>query len=502
MKFANISNNMYVNQYDGETRITCFGMTPAGIVDLFSVPISTPSGQVQISKEPILGKTRAINDIMQKQGNLGGSTSGEVQIATKTASFSIKNDYAYLSPVGVGIEVSRNTLEAILSGDGFTDSLNSVYRKVVGTNGTIKKSATTDQNYIFKKLFEIDGRLRVADASTLEGHAITMKNIRTPAYDKSCVYMVFESIYKYDDDNIDGIRLVYTMNSEVSVGDATDANEVSFTQTQLCDVRNIKSFLINGFGDDEVGTTTASTVTIGVPTNVDLLLNTLKFSTNILGKLNVGDTITVDAAGDILPKTLTVKELTYAEGADITTVEVNEDITAGTVVAGNIVTTVITVTTGVPARPSMISKTAMSTFKAVINDSANINVVSNKLVFDINPPTDIVKLNSTTQEYETVPYTPVAKDIAVVYIPKTVLQEYIDSSETVKADASVYALAIFSGSNWEVADAGNIKESKILDGTAVTTGTYATALNKKSELAKRTYRTLTWNFEKAAFEYI
>ena len=418
MKYANISNNMYVNQYDGETRITCFGMTPAGVVDLFSVPISTPSGQVQISKEPILGKTRAINDIMQKQGNLGGSTSGEVQIATKTASFAIKNDYAYLSPVGVGIELSRNTLEAILSGDGFYDSLNSVYRKVVGTNGAIKKSTVTDQNYIFKKLFEIDGRLRVADAATDAGHAITMKNIRTPAYDKSCLYMVFENISKYDDDNIDGVRVVYTMNSEVSVGDATDANEVSFTQTQLCDVRNVKNFLAYGFADDEVGLT-------------------------------------------------------------------------------------------VPARPSMVVKTGMATFKAKVTDVADIAVdaASKKIQVTLDVPTNIIQLNSTTQEYETAVYTPAAKDIAVVYIPKTTLQEFVDNTDTVKVNGSAYAIAIYNGTKWELADAGKVKESKILDGTAVTAGTFAvpatpTPEELKAALATRVYETLTWNFEKAAFEYI
>ena len=169
MKYANITNNMYVNKYDGESRVTCLAINPSGKVDMFSVPISTPSGAVTISKDPILGKTRAINDIIQKQGNLGGSTSGEVQLATKTTSMSIKSDYAYLATKGVGIEMSRNTLEGILNGQGFHDSINDVYRKVVGTNGAIKKSTTTDQGYIFKKLFEIDGRLIIGDASTEEG---------------------------------------------------------------------------------------------------------------------------------------------------------------------------------------------------------------------------------------------------------------------------------------------------------------------------------------------
>lgn len=416
MKYANITNNMYVNKYDGESRVTCLAINPSGKVDMFSVPISTPSGAVTMSKDPILGKTRAINDIIQKQGNLGGSTSGEVQLATKTTSMSIKSDYAYLATKGVGIEMSRNTLEGILNGQGFHDSINDVYRKVVGTNGAIKKSTTTDQGYIFKKLFEIDGRLIIGDASTEEGHAVTVKNIRSSVYDKTCVYMIFENISKFDDENIEGVRCVYVMHSEVSVSDADDANEVSFTQTQLCDVRNIKEFAINGFADDEIEATT------------------------------------------------------------------------------------------IPARPGMISKTGITMFKTVL-EAADISFGATfKPTVTITPPTNVVRQNSITQEYETVAYTPVAKDLAIVYIPKTELQEYVDpaATPTVIVGSSAYAIAVYNGTVWELADAGKIKESTILTGTAVTAELAAptTIAEKKTAIEKRLYGTYTWNFETASFEGI
>lgn len=415
MKYANITNNMYVNKYDGESRVTCLAINPSGKVDIFSVPISTPSGAVTMSKDPILGKTRAINDIMQKQGNLGGSTTGEVQLATKTTSMSIKSDYAYLATKGVGIEMSRNTLEGILNGQGFHDSINNVYRKVVGTNGAIKKSTTTDQGYIFKKLFEIDGRLIIGDASTEKGHAITVKNIRSSVYDKTCVYMIFENISKFDDENIEGVRCVYCMHSEVSVSDADDANEVSFTQTQLCDIRNVKSFIINGFADDEIG-------------------------------------------------------------ADI------------------------------PARPGMISKTGITMFKTAVT-AANISFpASLKPTVVITPPTNVVRQNSITQEYETVAYTPVAHDLAVVYIPKTELQAFVDPAvtPTVIVGSSAYAIAVYDGTVWELADAGKIKESTILLNTAVTaeTAVPATEVEKNTAIAKRIYGTFTWNFETSSFEGI
>ena len=64
MEFSNITNNMYTNKYDSETRVTVLAMGENGKVDIFSVPISTPSGNLQIPEDPILGKTRQINDNM------------------------------------------------------------------------------------------------------------------------------------------------------------------------------------------------------------------------------------------------------------------------------------------------------------------------------------------------------------------------------------------------------------------------------------------------------
>lgn len=513
MKYANISNNMYVNQYDGESRVTALAIDPSGRVDLFSVPISTPSGQLQLSEEPILGKTRQINDIFNKQGNFGGSTSGEVTLTAKTASISIKNDYAYLSPVGMGIEMSRNAMKGILSGDGFHDQVNGVYRSIVGTNGAIKRSSTTDQNYIFKKLFEIDGRLKIADAKTEAGHAVTQRNTRTPAYDKTCLYMVFENITKLDDDNIDGIRVVYTMNSEVSVSDATDANEVSFTQTQLSDIRHIKEFFISGFADDEVGidTSVTTTVNLGTVTVVDDVNNKLTFAGNLQPILNVGEVVKIAPTGDILPKTLTVSEIAYLEGAKATVITFTEDITAGSVIPANTATASNTniVSIGVPARPAMIAKTPISMFKKNITTAADIvvNTVTSKIDVTIVPPTEIVSLNSVTQEYETVAYTPAINDVAIVYISKAVLQDFIDNTGTVKADGSVYAIARFDGAKWSLANQGKVKETLLLTGAAVTAGTFAdaaapTAAEKKAAMKAKTYETYTWNFETTRMERI
>lgn len=503
MEFSNITNNMYTNKYDSETRVTVLAMSENGKVDIFSVPISTPSGNLQIPEDPILGKTRQINDIFQKQGFLGGSTTGTVQLQTKTSNISIKDDYVYLSPNGKGIEMSRNVLKAILKGEGFYDQLNDVYRKVVGTNGVIKKSMTTDQNYIFKKLFEIDGRLKVADAATEKGHAITIRNIRTPAYDKTCVYMVFENISKFDESNVEGIRIVYTMNAEVQIQEADDANEVSFTQTQLSDVRYIKEFLIKGFGDDEIGSTDTVTVALGAVTDVDDTNNTLTFAGNLQSKLDVADVVTINPAGDIVPKTLTVSEIAYFEGSNETLITFTQDITAGTVMDKNTATTSKTALTGVPARPSMIGRIPMYSFKAKIDatDDIDVDTASTKITVDIKVPTEKVALNSITQEYETTAYTPALYDTAVVYITRDAIEA---KYPTLKGSAM--ALAMFDGAKWQLLKAEGtngkpIKESEMTAGTAYASKAGASAATA-TEFSKTLYNIFNWNFEQTQFEKI
>lgn len=502
MEFSNITNNMYTNKYDSETRVTVLAMGENGKVDIFSVPISTPSGNLQIPEDPILGKTRQINDIFQKQGFLGGSTTGTVSLQTKTSNISIKDDYVYLSPNGKGIEMSRNVLKSILKGEGFYDQLNDVYRKVVGTNGVIKKSMTTDQNYIFKKLFEIDGRLKVADAATEKGHAITIRNIRTPAYDKTCVYMVFENISKFDESNVEGIRIVYTMNAEVQIQEADDANEVSFTQTQLSDIRYIKEFFIKGFGDDEIGAVNTATVELGAITDVDLVTNALAFAGNLQPKLDIGSVVTINPAGDIVPKTLTVSEIAYFEGSNETLVTFAEDITAGTVKPANTATTSQTALNGVPARPSMIGRIPMYMFKSKIDDKNDIDIdtASTKITVNIKVPTEKVALNSITQEYETTAYTPALYDTAVVYITKGAVET---KYPTLKGSAM--ALAMFDGAKWQLLKAEDtngkpIKETEMTAGTAYASKVATTAT--ATEFSKTLYNIFNWNFEQTQFEKI
>ena len=179
MKFASISNGQYVNQYDSEVRLTVVGATTGSDekdVELFSTVFPVPSGQFQISLDPVLGKTKALNDIFNKRGFLGGTTSGEVQLTEKTTSITLKTDYVFLNANKKGIELSRNVLDAMIKGEGFIHS--NEYVKVLGTNGSVKHGFLARTNRFFGKLFELDGRLVIADAATPKGKQVAPKSTK------------------------------------------------------------------------------------------------------------------------------------------------------------------------------------------------------------------------------------------------------------------------------------------------------------------------------------
>lgn len=323
-KYAHISNGSYVNQYDGEVRVTVgtVGTTSAD-VQLYSTVFTVKSGNLTISLDPVLGKMKAVNDIINQRGFLGGSTSGEVQLAPKTTSITLKTDYVFLTADKKGIEMSSNILEAMIKGEGFIS--NGGYRKVVGTNGTVKKGFNTNQNRFIGKLFELDGRLIISDAATDDGDAITVKNIRIPAYNKQCNFIIFEVLSKFDDDTVDGLRLVYTMNGEVNWADATDANEVSFTQTQLCDVRFIKNFLIEGYEEAEVGADIPARRVLFAKNPVSMFKGVASVTAGAVDGITGGNTLEANTSFEV-PNKVVVVDLTTGDSESVVYVPKVKDV--------------------------------------------------------------------------------------------------------------------------------------------------------------------------------
>lgn len=260
---ANLTNAQYVNITTGEVRITAFAQNGAGEVKVFSLPFSTPTGGISVSVDTILGRNREINDIFNKAGNFAGTTSGKEVLVAKDGSITLKDDFVYLSSgTSKSIETTKSLMRSLAMGDMFTSkaeitgvpSVTAVPYKVVGTNGTVKTGLSATGNKIFGLLTQLDGRLVVPQSAAMDGtlmESITTANTRVTAYNKSSICVMFEILTTFDTNKSEGYRFVYTLNSNFKYQEADDANEVSFDQMMLSDVRYISTFFYKGIGAGE-----------------------------------------------------------------------------------------------------------------------------------------------------------------------------------------------------------------------------------------------------------
>ena len=75
---------------------------------------------------------------------------------------------------------------------------------------------------------------------------------------------------KYNENKSEGYRFVYTLNSNFKYQEQDQANEISFDQLILSDVRYIDKFFYQGFSTGETGTNVpARSVKVGV-TNINM----------------------------------------------------------------------------------------------------------------------------------------------------------------------------------------------------------------------------------------
>lgn len=256
---ANLTNGQYVNITSGEVRITAFAQKASGEVKIFTLPFSTPTGGISVSVDTILGRNREINDIFNKAGNFSSTTSGKEVLVAKDGSMTLKDDFVYLSSGNAAsIENTKSLMRSLAMGDLFTND--STPYKVVGTNGTIKSGLTATGEKSFGLLTLLDGRLVVPQAASIDSiggtiNTITVPNTRISAYNKSSICVMFEVLTTYDTTKSEGYRFVYTLNSNFKYQEADDANEVSFDQMMLCDVRYITNFFYQGFSIQEYATT-------------------------------------------------------------------------------------------------------------------------------------------------------------------------------------------------------------------------------------------------------
>ena len=269
---ANLANGQYVNITSGEVRITALAQNSGGSVRIFTVPFSTPTGGISVAVDTILGRNREIKDIFNKIGSFSGSTSGNEILVTKQGSITLKDDFVYFSSANANsIEQTKSLIKALTMGDIFVTGGASY--KVVGTNGVIKSGLSTTSNKIFGLLTKLDGRL-IIPQSIIRGTDImetpTVANSRITAYNKSSVCVMFEIMTKYNENKSEGYRFVYTLNSNFKYQEQDQANEISFDQLILSDVRYIDKFFYQGFSTGETGTNVpARSVKVGV-TNINM----------------------------------------------------------------------------------------------------------------------------------------------------------------------------------------------------------------------------------------
>lgn len=298
---ANITNGQYVNITAGEVRITAFAQNAAGKVSIFSVPFSTPTGGISVSLDTILGRNREIKDIYNKPGNFAGSTTGNEVLVDKNGSMTLKDDFVYLnSGDSLAIERTKSLMRSLAMGDIFTS--NATPYKVVGTNGTVKNGLSATGNKAFGLLTQLDGRLVVPQASVIDSatstiNTITASNTRVTAYNKSSLCVMFEVITKFDEVKSEGYRFVYTLNSNFKYQEADDANEVSFDQMMLSDVRYINKFFYDDLSAGEAG--------LAVPAReVRVGSSTVNMFKSAIGTITPGDVGVIPSAAVTAPTNL------------------------------------------------------------------------------------------------------------------------------------------------------------------------------------------------------
>lgn len=242
-----IANQEFINYRSGLVKITVTGADSAtNKLGFYSAALSTTDA-LTFSLDTILGRARAINDIFDRSGAFAASTEGDEQLVEKTVSFSLKKDYVYFANNIQNIFINRDFLQSIIEGEAF--SVDGSLKRPLGTNGVIKFDKRATSGKTFGKFFEPYGLLKIPQAYDTSMNKKVQRNTRISAYNKSAVCVMIEVLYEYDSlDGVksDGYRMVYTNNSNFSMGEQDDANQVTFDSMVLSDVVYTDRFFTHG----------------------------------------------------------------------------------------------------------------------------------------------------------------------------------------------------------------------------------------------------------------
>lgn len=241
-----ISNGKFVNFTHGLCRVTALTENMATHkVEIFSSVISVPDTGVTLPYDTILGRSREINDIFDATGSFAGSTTGNEVLVDKTQSITLADDYVYLSDDPASIAESKNMLISMLSGEMFKGPDGNI-RKVIGTNGNVKRGKRAYSNLPFMELLREDGLLKVPQASDDSGNPLLIYNSRVTAYNNFSLCVMLEFITEFSSVEKQGYRFSYVLNSNILQNEQDDYNKFSMDAMFLCDYRSIDKFFVEG----------------------------------------------------------------------------------------------------------------------------------------------------------------------------------------------------------------------------------------------------------------
>lgn len=241
-----ISNGKFVNFTNGLCRVTALTENmDSHKIEIFSSIISVPDTGVTLPFDTILGRNREINDVYDATGSFAGSTTGNETLVDKTQSITLADDYVYLSDNPANVAECKNVLISMLSGEMFTGPDGHI-RKVIGTNGNVKRGKRANSNLPFMELLREDGMLKVPQASDNDGNPLLVYNSRVTAYNNFSLCVMLEFITEFSSTDKQGYRFAYVLNSNILQNEQDDYNKFTMDATFLCDYRNIDRYFVEG----------------------------------------------------------------------------------------------------------------------------------------------------------------------------------------------------------------------------------------------------------------
>lgn len=260
----NLSGNKLMNFTNGSMMITSLVeridiANPDAVrpIEMHSIEVAIIDSGVELPISTIKAINREINDIFNTHGDYSTSTSGNQVMNEKTIDVNFGVDCNFFIKEEDSVVQTNNVLFNMATGNSYklTDEnkrfMKDTRFKVIGTNGTTKRSALCETDLDFGGLFWRDGMLINPQASDELGSIQLTENTRINAYNNYNVCVMLEFVYRYTSQIKVGFRFPYCSIGEPSMSEGDDYNRFNFTAQVLCDSRETNKPMIEGISQYE-----------------------------------------------------------------------------------------------------------------------------------------------------------------------------------------------------------------------------------------------------------